>query len=131
MAAVILGLIFIKKDFNLEAEGTLTPEQRREVFAPIDGEVIEVLVDHNSPVKAGDELVQLRNREMEMQLTDINGQILTTLAEQQRVRGQLGLRRQLEPSELRALEAEQNELEEKHKVLLTEERLCRNNAPKN
>jgi multidrug efflux pump subunit AcrA (membrane-fusion protein) len=121
--AVILGLVFIKKDFNLEAEGTLTPEQRREVFAPIDGEVIEVLVDHNSPVKAGDVLVKLRNREMEMQLTDINGQILTTLAEKQRVRGQLGLRRQLEPSELRALEAEQNELEEKYKVLLKKKAL--------
>ncbi len=129
VTAVILGLVFIKKDFNLEAEGTLTPEQRREVFAPIDGEVIEVLVDHNDEVKGpvrdaqgviiepGQELVRLRNRELEMQLTDINGQLLTTLAEQQRVRGQLGLRRQLEPSELRALEAEQNELAEKHKVL--------------
>lgn len=123
LLAVVLGLVFIKKDFNLEAEGTLTPEQRREVFAPIDGEVIEVLVDHNSEVKAGDVLVKLRNRELEMQLTDIDGQILTTLAEQMRVRGQLGLRRQLDPSERRALEAEQNELVEKHKVLLEKKAL--------
>jgi hypothetical protein len=116
-AAVALGLIFIQKDFKLEAEGTLRPEQRREVFAPIDGEVIEVLVDHNDVVKAGDELVRLVNHELSIQLADIRGQINTTLAEKIRVEGQLGLRRQLEPSELRALQAEQKELDVKHKVL--------------
>jgi hypothetical protein len=121
--AVILGLVFVKKDFNLEADGTLLPEQRREVFAPIDGEVIEVLVDHNDPVKAGDVLVRLRNRDMEIQLTDIEGQILTTLAEKTRVRGQLSLRQRMELTERRALEAEQNELEVKHRVLLAKKAL--------
>ncbi len=123
VAAVALGLTFIKKDFNLEAEGTLLPEQRREVFAPIDGEVIEVLVDHNSPVQAGDVLVRLRNRDMEIQLTDIDGQILTTLAEINSVQGKLGLRRQMEASERRALEAQQNELKIKHEVLLAKKAL--------
>ncbi len=123
ISAIILGLIFINKDFNLEAEGTLLPEQRRQVFAPIDGEVVEVLVDHNHVVHQGDVLVRLRNREMEIQLTEIEGQILTTLAEKTRVQGQLGLRRQLDPSERRALEAEQNELEIKHQVLLAKKAL--------
>ncbi|MEC7407364.1 MAG: hemolysin D, partial [Planctomycetota bacterium] len=57
LLVVILGLIFIEKDFNLEAEGTLVPIQRREVFAPIDGEVLHVLVDHDDPVEEGDLLV--------------------------------------------------------------------------
>jgi len=68
-------------------------------------------------IEPGQELVRLRNRELEMQLTDINGQILTTLAEATRVRGQLGLRRQLEPRELRALEAEENEFRKQLEVL--------------
>ena len=49
------------------------------MFAPIDGEVIEVLVDHNSVVKKGDPLVKLRNRQMEIEITDLEGQRFTTL----------------------------------------------------
>ncbi|MDG2223393.1 MAG: biotin/lipoyl-binding protein [Rubripirellula sp.] len=108
--AVFLTLTFVKKDFNLEAEGTLLPVERREVFAPIDGEVLEVLVDHNTEVKAGDPLVRLRNRDLEIQTTEVRGQIQTALAEKSRVEGQLGNRRQLEPADLRALVAEQQKL---------------------
>jgi hypothetical protein len=117
IAAVVLGLIFIPKDFDLEAEGTLMAEERREIFAPIDGEVIEVNAIHKQLVKEGDVLVRLRNHEMEIQLNDIDGQIQTTLAEQSRVQSQLGLRRQLQPSEKRALESEQTELKIKLAVL--------------
>ena len=122
-AGLICGLVFIEKDFNLEAEGTLVPEARREVFAPIDGEVIEVAVDHNDEVKAGDVLIRLRNPDLEVQLTEVQGQIQTTLAEKMRVRGQLGLKRDMDRSEQRSLEAEQNELEIKHKVLLQKKAL--------
>ncbi|TWU57605.1 biotin/lipoyl-binding protein [Rubripirellula reticaptiva] len=119
VALVAAGLYFIPKDFNLEAEGTLKPEVRREVFAPIDGEVIEVLADHNQRVAKGEVLVRLRNPDMEVQLTEIRGQILTTLAEKARVEGQLGgQRRKLEDSDQRALQAEQVELQVKHDVLL-------------
>lgn len=123
ITAVILGLIVIPKDFNLEAEGTLLPEARREIFAPIDGEVIDVLVDHNDPVEKGDELVRLRNREIEIQLADLNGQILTNRAEQSKVQGQLRLRQEMKPSERRALESEQNELAVKYQVLLAKKAL--------
>ncbi|MGI9470090.1 MAG: biotin/lipoyl-binding protein [Rubripirellula sp.] len=123
VSAVILGLTFIRKDFNLEAEGTLLPEARREIFAPIDGEVVDVLVDHNDPVKKGDALVRLRNREIEIQLADINGQILTTRAEQSKVQGQIRLRQEMKPSERRALESEQNELAVKYQVLLAKKTL--------
>ncbi len=116
IAAVILALTFIPKDFDLEAEGTLKAEEHREIFAPIDGEVIAVNAVHKQLVKQGDVLIKLRNHEMEIQLNEIEGQIKTTLAEQSRVQSQLGLRRQLELSERRALESEQTELEVKLKV---------------
>jgi hypothetical protein len=121
--AVVLGLTLIKKDFNLEADGTLLPEERHEVFAPIDGEVMEVLVDHNDPVQKGQILVRLRNREMEIQMADIDGQILTTLADKGRVLGQLRFRQGLEPAEKRAVESELNELKTKHEVLLRKQAL--------
>ncbi len=119
---VILALVFIKKDFNLEAEGTLLPVERREVFAPIDGEVIDVLVDHNKSVQEGEPLVRLRNRDLEIQITEVTGQLQTTLAEKSRVEGQLGKRRQLEESDLRALVAEQQKLEVELRAL--EEKLA-------
>lgn len=121
--AIVLGLTFIPKEFTLEAEGTLRPVVRHQVFAAIDGEVIAVRKDHNDPVKKGEELIRLENRELAIQLAETQGQILTTLAEKTRVRGQLSKRRTLEPSERVALEAEQNELEIKHRVLVEKFRL--------
>lgn len=120
IAAVILGLIFIPLNFDLEAEGTLKPEVRREVFAPIDGEVIDVLVDHKSQVVAGQELVHLRNRELEIQRAELEGQLLTTLAEQARVRSQLRGQddpRNVNPSDQRALMGEEAELKTKYNAL--------------
>lgn len=118
IAAVILGLVFIPMDFTLEAEGTLQPETRREIFAAIDGEVIDVLVDHNDLVTAGQPLVELRNRDLEVELTDLQGQIHTTMAELQRVRGQLNSdRRSMKESEQRALQGEEFELTTKLQTL--------------
>lgn len=125
--AVILGLIFIKKDFNLEADGTLLPEERYEVFAPIDGEVIDVLVDHNDPVKQGQLMVKLRNRDLDIQLAEVEGQILTTLADIRRVEGQLRSREreQMKDSELLAMQSEFNELSTKYNVLIKKQSLLK------
>ncbi|MGB0760708.1 MAG: efflux RND transporter periplasmic adaptor subunit, partial [Rubripirellula sp.] len=117
LLTVVLGLTFIKKDFNLEAEGTLVPSEKREIFAPIDGEVIAVNFDHDDAVKQNDVLIELRNRDIEIQIADIEGQIQTNLAEQAKVQGQLSRRQLLKPSELRSLQAEKNELQAKDMVL--------------
>jgi len=117
LLAVVLGLTFIKKDFNLEAEGTLVPSEKREIFAPIDGEVIAVNFDHDDSVQQNDILIELRNRDIEIQIADIEGQIQTNLAEQAKVQGQLSRRQLLKPSELRSLQAEKNELQAKDRVL--------------
>ncbi len=111
LAAVTLGLIFIPMELQLEAEGKLEPQVRREVFAPIDGEEIEVLADHSRSVKAGDPLIRLRNRQIEMEMTELIGQIQTTDAELSRVKGIRTARQSLEPNERRQLEGEQREFE--------------------
>ncbi len=113
LIAATCALVFVPLNFDLEAEGTLKPEARREVFAAIDGEVIDVLVDHKSPVVAGQEMILLRNRDLEIQVTELTGQIQTTLAEQGRVRGQLSERRKLDVSDKLALEGEEYELKTK------------------
>lgn len=112
IALIALGLIFVPMELQLEAEGKLEPQARRDVFAPIDGEVIEVLADHSSVVKAGDPLIRLRNRQIEMEMTELLGQIQTTTAEFNRVRGILtAARRTLELNEQRQLQGEEREFE--------------------
>ncbi len=109
LAVISLGLVFVPLELQLEAEGKLEPDARREVFAPIDGEVIEVLVDHSTTVDAGTPLVKLRNRQLEMEMTELLGQIRTTTAEFERVRKVLGERRSLEPNEQKQLQGEEFE----------------------
>jgi multidrug efflux pump subunit AcrA (membrane-fusion protein) len=106
---ITLGLIFVPLELQLEAEGRLEPDARREVFAPIDGEVVEVLVDHSMAVEEGTPLVKLRNRQLEMEMTELLGQIRTTTAEFERVRKVLGERRSLEPNEQKQLQGEEFE----------------------
>lgn len=118
--AVVLGLVFIPLDFNLEAEGTIKPVAERNVFATIDGEVIDVLVDHGAVVTEGQELVKLRNRQVDIEIADLEGQILTTKAERASALGKLGnmsRRQRLEPVELRTLEGEAAQLLAKLSVL--------------
>ena len=128
IAAIILGLIFIQKDFTLEAEGTLQPIARREVFAPIDGEVVQVHVKHNSPVKINEPLVTLRNRDVELQITDLYGQLTTTQVELARVFRQLRAR-DLDPADKNSLDGEAIELDKrievlKKKIAMQEERMA-------
>ncbi|MEL6105749.1 MAG: biotin/lipoyl-binding protein [Planctomycetota bacterium] len=111
IVAVSLGLTFIHKDFNLSAEGTLEPTARRQIFAAIDGEVTEVLVERNSIVSKGDVLVRLRNSSIDLELEDLSGKITTTAAQLEKVNNQLLRREGLEDSDLPALEGQAFELE--------------------
>jgi len=107
--AIILGLIFIPLELQLEAEGTLEPDVRQQVFAKIDGEVLEVLVGHNSVVEAGQDLVRLRNRELELQQVETIGQINSASAEVDRITGVLLNNKDLSRAERDQLLGEQSE----------------------
>jgi multidrug resistance efflux pump len=79
-------------------------------------------------VKKGDTLIELRNRDIDIQLADIEGQILTNLAEQTKVQGQLSRRQLLKPAEERSLQAEKNELRVKYNVLIQKQELQKQRA---
>ncbi len=118
IAAVVLGLVFIKKDFTLETEGTVLPTARHRVFAPIDGEVLEVKVDHNSrgqSRRANGDPPQPRDRDSDHRFGrsdfDHHGRTVASSGP-----GQQG-RTQIEPTELQALKAEATELESKLQII--------------
>ena len=87
--AAILGLIFVPLDFDLDCPGTLQPTAKRQVFAPIDGEIVSVLAFHGQDVEEGQVLVELRNRQIEEDYAETLGQIDTANAALTKIRRQL------------------------------------------
>jgi multidrug resistance efflux pump len=83
IAAVVLLLILClwPADLQLTGKGKLQPAIRREVFANLDGEVVEVFVKHGDKVKKGDPLAQMRSIDLEVKITEAEGQIEATKAQ--------------------------------------------------
>lgn len=76
--AVLLALFIWPADFNLEAKGTLEPVERRDVFAAVDGEVDDLFVKHGDLVTKGQPLAKLRNTDLQVAITRVDGEITTT-----------------------------------------------------
>lgn len=83
VAAVVLLLLLClwPSDLKLTGKGKLQPAIRRDVFANLDGEVVEVLVKHGDKVKKGQLLAEMRNIDLEVKITDAEGQIEATKAQ--------------------------------------------------
>ena len=69
--------LIVPADFRVEARGELQPVERREVFAPDDGIVQDLSVDHGAEVAAGDQLVVLRNPQLELEAKRVRGELQT------------------------------------------------------
>lgn len=81
-AAIIAALFLIPAPFKVAGAATLTPVVQREVFVSVEGEVIEVPVDHGDPVQQGQMVARLRNTELERQYKQYTGdreKILSTI----------------------------------------------------
>ncbi|MCB0117367.1 MAG: HlyD family efflux transporter periplasmic adaptor subunit, partial [Caldilineaceae bacterium] len=78
LAAAGLALTSVRHELTLSARGKLIPTHQYEVFAPSDGTVIDVPVQHGDPVQPGRILVRMRNSELEMEITDLIGRRTTT-----------------------------------------------------
>jgi len=122
--AVLIALVAWPANFKLHSKGTLEPIDRRDVFADIEGVVVAVDAKHGQAVKKGQLLARLRNTDLDVALTDIDGQ-LAAAAEQI-----LAIRRQLQEKglnihERNRLHGEQAALEEKQKSLRDQRDLYR------
>lgn len=79
--ALLVWLCVWPAEFWLTGKGTLQPTTKREVFAGVDGVVVEVPVKHGDMVEAGQVLATMRNTDLEVNITDITGQRTSTLEE--------------------------------------------------
>jgi Barrel-sandwich domain of CusB or HlyD membrane-fusion len=73
--SLLAGAAFIHRPFEIECSGRLMPSIRREVFAGIEGEVIEVLVNESDHVEEGQVIARLKSRELEKSLLDQTGHL--------------------------------------------------------
>lgn len=75
LAAVIGGLLFTPADFKLSADGTLQPKLRQEIFAPVNGKLVEVFLPEASDtqVKQGQLLARLENNDLAATIADLEG----------------------------------------------------------
>ena len=110
--ALLLFLCFFPKKFEMEAEGTLEPSIRRNVFVSVDGNVKTVNVEHGDTVKQGDVLIELENRELKSQLVNALGELVTAEKELAAVR-RAAVNRALDQAERNQLAARQLQLQTK------------------
>ncbi|MEM6471157.1 MAG: HlyD family efflux transporter periplasmic adaptor subunit [Planctomycetota bacterium] len=75
-AFVLLGMVPVP--FSVDATGRLQPTKRRNLFAPRDVEVVEVLCKHDEIVEKDAVLLQLRSRELELKVQELRGEQQTT-----------------------------------------------------
>ncbi|MDZ7615550.1 MAG: HlyD family efflux transporter periplasmic adaptor subunit, partial [Patescibacteria group bacterium] len=83
VVAVVAALCLWPAEFQVHSKGTLEPAVRYDVFARVDGVVESVDAEHGDTVREGQELVLLRNKDLQVARTDMLGQRNTV---QQRVR---------------------------------------------
>jgi multidrug efflux pump subunit AcrA (membrane-fusion protein) len=76
-SALFLALVFVPADFEISVQGELLPAQRREIFAPTDGVLEAILVEHGDDVVPGQPLLRLRSTALDLESARIDGEIQT------------------------------------------------------
>ncbi|MEO1995028.1 MAG: efflux RND transporter periplasmic adaptor subunit [Planctomycetaceae bacterium] len=70
VGGIVGSLTTVPWEYRVAGEGMLMPVTQKEVFAPTDGEVIELKVEGGARVKADSVLLVLKNKELESQLVN-------------------------------------------------------------
>ena len=69
------ALVLVPWEYRVDGTGRLMPVIQREVFAPWDGQVIELLVEGGEHVESGQPLIKLRNDELAADLVKIENEL--------------------------------------------------------
>jgi len=74
IVGAITAMCLVPYDFTVVADGKLLPELRQDVFASIEGKVLEVPVDTGDLVTEGQLLVRQRSLDLEAQMIQLRGE---------------------------------------------------------
>ncbi len=109
---VAVALFAIPVDFTVKATGRLRPAERREVFAEVDGVLVDVEVDHGQQVETGQVLARLRSTDLEYEIAGLIGKKTTAQERMSAVQRAMLDGRQLGPDDQNRLAGELAELRE-------------------
>ncbi len=114
-AVAFLG--FYPADFKLQGEGHLRPKVRQNVWAQQDGEVQDVLVEHDDAVKKDQVLLVQKSPELDKQLESVRGDLKSKVAKLSAINDELNRSSELTDAEKSQRESEGMELRESIKSL--------------
>jgi hypothetical protein len=77
LLAAVAALVFIPAELKIEVRGVMQPHERRHVFAPADGVVLDLDIRHGETVAQDKRLLTMRRPELEFELTRLDGEIQT------------------------------------------------------
>ncbi len=77
LALLTLAMLFWPMDLEMKVDGVMQPTNRRTIFAQTEGIVETVHVGNRANVQQGDLLLELRSPELELQMKDIEGRLIT------------------------------------------------------
>ena len=117
-AACVLALAAciaaIPAEFKIEARGELQPLTRRQIFAPLDGRISEILVEQNARVQKGQVLARLESPPLEQEIQQVRGEQETTRRKIESLEAlQISNESEIKPLESQRLAAEVLELRER------------------
>jgi len=116
--AVVALLLFVPADFDVEVQGTLQPLQRKNLFAPSDGVVEEVIARHGQQVARGDVLLRMRSPALDLDESRLTGELQTAQARLAAVRSlQSGTGKSADAGNQDRLASEELQLSEQIKSL--------------
>ena len=69
------AMVLVPWEYRVEGMGRLMPVIQREVFAPWDGQVVDLFVEGDERVEQGQELIKLRNDELEAELVKTRNEL--------------------------------------------------------
>ncbi len=75
LVGVTTAMFQIPWPYRVEAQGQLMPVVQRDVFAPSDGQVVELLVRGGDRVSSGQLLLNLRNDDLSSELARLRGEL--------------------------------------------------------
>ncbi len=75
---VLAGLVLVQADFYIRSDGRLQPEVQRRIFAPRDGQVERLEVQHGQLIDAELVVTTMRSSELDFEITRVLGDLQTT-----------------------------------------------------
>jgi biotin carboxyl carrier protein len=77
LVAIVAAMFLVPRDFKLQARGSLEPVVKRDIFAGVGGEVVQIHAEQGKSVEEGQILLTMKDPDLEVQLQDVLGQIQT------------------------------------------------------